>query len=87
MKSEVTEFSVRSQGFYVSFENLCRTAYNQAVAIHGIDDSGHANHERFHRSSSAMKVKFDGFTLTGDMGGGENEYHFKTWLESYEDED
>lgn len=87
LKSEEIEFTVDCRGFFMSFENLCREAYKRAVVIHGIDDCGNSKDERFHRSSSAMKVEFDGFILTGDMGGGENEYRFKTWLESCEEDE
>ena len=84
MKSEEKRFSIDRENF-MSFEELCRQAYKQALLIHGIDDCGNARDKRFSRSSSDMRVEFEGFTLIGNMVGGSNVYKFKTWLQSHVD--
>lgn len=81
MKSEIKKIRVTRSG-EPNFDRACENAYSQAVSEFGIDESGHPADQRFHRSSSSLKVQFVQYTHTGSMGGQELVYEFYAWMES-----
>ena len=79
IKSKVIDINVVYER--CCFDEACRDAYQRALMRFGIDDSGHAEDERFPRSCSSLEVEFIKYSHSGGMGGQTFFYKFKAWME------
>lgn len=74
---------LKSKKIYIArkeanFDRTCNEAYDQAIALLGIDDDGHADQIKgWDRSSCYIRVVFEGYQHTGSMGGQEYQYVFR----------
>lgn len=61
-----------------SFDRACDEAYNLAVMMLGIDDSGHSTRvKKWDRSTCFIRVVFESYEHVGSMGGGSHKYTFR----------